>query len=94
MDEQERADIYESLTHIGWEWGVPLRQLIAELEQAGYRSYCTPTRKALDERLAVRCRGSRFHWSRERVGEFIEQRIGGKKPVVPRRCLVVPIVIE
>ena len=91
----EQTDAYMSLTHVAWEWGVPLRTLASELEQAGYRRHGVPTLKALDEGLGNRrCGSGGYHWSRERVGRFVEQRIGGNKPITPRRCVVVPIVIE
>ncbi len=71
--EHNTSETYECLTHVAWEFGVPLRTLIGELEQAGYRSYGEPTRKALEEGLAIRRKGSGFHWSRKRVGRFIER---------------------
>ena len=94
MDEGKPADIYECLTHVAWEWGMPLRTLVRELERAGYRQYGVPTAKALDEGFAIRRERSGFHWNRERVGGFIEGRIDCERTITPRRCVVVPIVIE
>ena len=70
----EPTDTYMSLTHISWDRGLSNRVLGKDLDQAGYRWYGEPTRKALDEGLAIRRKGGGFHWSLERVGKFIRRR--------------------
>ena len=94
MDEGKPADNFECLTHVAWTWGVPLRTLVRELERTGYREFGVPTAKALNEGFAIRRERSGFHWNRERVGGFIERHIDCDKPTTPRRCVVVPIIIE
>lgn len=87
-------DAYISLTHIAWDWGVSNQALGKELEAAGYRSCGTPTRKALDEGLAIRCNGRSYRWSRRLVGEFILRQFDVVKPRSPQLYGVVPIIVE
>lgn len=72
--EETPTDEYLSLTHIGWDWNVSNRVLGMALDEAGYRSYGSPTRKALDEGLAIKQASGRYAWSRSLVSNFIEEK--------------------
>jgi hypothetical protein len=58
---------------VGWGWQISNRIVGKELELAGYRRFGTPTRKAIEEGLAIRRAGGNYAWSEERVGEFIRR---------------------
>ena len=64
------ADTDMSVTHIGWQWDTSNRNVGKALEKAGYKRFSAPTKKAIDEGLAVRQDGG-YRWSREAVGNFI-----------------------
>ena len=96
LEKPKPVDDYMSLTHISWDWGISNRILGKELKQAGYRWLSEPTKKALDEGLAIRRKGSGYQWSWERVGMFI-QLCGCSdrdKPLVSRKESVAPVIIR
>lgn len=73
-DDKEPA--FTSLTEIGDEWGLTNRAVGDLLANDGYKNNGRPTKKALDEGLAVLRFVNGFPtnlWSRDRVGTFLEQ---------------------
>jgi hypothetical protein len=77
-NEKKTTDTYTSLNDLGTDWGLSNRALGRILDQAGYRSYGTPSLKALTEGLAVMRVGKGYGWSPELVGSFLK-RSGYKK---------------
>jgi hypothetical protein len=90
------TDEFMSLTHIGWEWHVSNRVLGKALDEAGYRSFGSPTPQALKEGLAIQQTGGRYKWSQTLVSDFIEQQglSEGSHPLKYHFVLSEPLVVR
>ena len=78
-----------------WEWQAPMRTLTRELEAAGYRAFGSPTKKALDEGLAVQIEGGRGEsagaviWIPDQRFVVSRGRLGGLLKATRCRCAAV-----